>query len=372
MPSTLLVKRLAGKEDIKWDSDNTDAVDNYGTGATYPVTRVNATHIPLGSEVARLYERNTVAEALRDVKADIVSLEDAVGAASHLQENTTVEVTAEMDSSDIFEAIEAVPKDLNGHTLTIEFPDGEEARYEFSGAMSSIPIGSFRNGTIALNLHDCIFDYDNVYEGVFFFEDCYGCKIMVNGGTFVLGTPVEGHETSCAITFMRAGGSVSFATFSRSGTATGTVYGVHYYGCVGVSRFCTYSGVEPFYLENDGVDTSKMAMLDENGKIRAEQLPDSLPYEPCSEDELAVTPGKAYVWSPPANGTINLENWPIGNMMQFAIVQIALGLNCSLSTTGTGGKTVVGIGDIAPGKTSDCVFYSVGSKINCVIVKAES
>ena len=366
MPSTMLIKRLAGKEDIRWDADNTDAVDQYGTGGTYPVTRVNAKHIPLGPEVAALYEKTTVAQALSDIKADLVDLEEAVGSSAHLQQNVTIDVAKTMTFDDINDLLANVPSDLNGHTLTVEFPNEEEAQYDVAGVFGLV--FNFRNGRIMLNLHDSQFNYTNVTnEGVFTFERCSGCDVMVYGGVFNIGTPSAGQTMGCGIFFMCTMGHVFGSTFTHSGTAT--VYGIHYAGCVGWSSGCTYTNVEPFYLENDGVDTSKMAMLDENGKVREEQLPDAIDYgEAVTENSLKVVPGKGYVWEPPADGTLNFEDWPTGSLMQFAIVQIDLQANKTVTSSSWSGS-VSGLNSIAAGMTNDCVLYSIGTFIHCVVVR---
>lgn len=145
MSETIMKKRLLGKEDIHFDLDGSGGVQYYtdADGVQYPVHKLNAGHLPLTAAT-----RTSVGGGAETVEDALKQLAKRVPDAK-LTANQTVTFNSSLSNTEMQTQINALPKNLNGNNLIIEFPAGMNFYLH-----TALLFDGFYNGQIYLNGND--------------------------------------------------------------------------------------------------------------------------------------------------------------------------------------------------------------------------
>ena len=122
MSSWRVKKRLAGKQDINWDTSGTGEKANFtgSDGLEKELDKVNASHVPLLSATRpQLNGATEVDGALSYLGGELHRMNENF---SVLAEDTLVIFDTEATISEIQTEIDSQIKNLGGHTLTLQFP----------------------------------------------------------------------------------------------------------------------------------------------------------------------------------------------------------------------------------------------------------
>lgn len=122
MSSWRVKKRLAGKQDINWDTSGTGEKANFtgSDGLEKELDKVNASHVPLLSATRPLLNGATEVDgALSYLGGELHRMNENF---SVLAEDTLVIFDTEATISEIQTEIDSQIKNLGGHTLTFQFP----------------------------------------------------------------------------------------------------------------------------------------------------------------------------------------------------------------------------------------------------------
>lgn len=136
-------KRLILKEDINFDYAGTNETESFfgPDGKNYQGTKFNASHLPLTKDGREKLASANVDQALIFL-ADKV---DEFSAGDALAEDIEIEINAEDTPDVIQDKINQQKKNLNGHTITFDFPDLLSQQL-----YSTLVWQDFYNGTIKI------------------------------------------------------------------------------------------------------------------------------------------------------------------------------------------------------------------------------
>jgi hypothetical protein len=169
--------RLLGKEDINFDTEGTNAQDEYTdqSGVTHPVTKLNAAHIPLLGDTRSATGATNIDKALANLAEEIQEV--ATQQSTAMSEDTTIVLD---DYEHRQETINAQLKNLGGHTLTFQFP----ASVDVQVSTTPLDFSGFYNGKLVIDLNsDVIADNGTLdKDGIFRIENCH-CATTVKNGT---------------------------------------------------------------------------------------------------------------------------------------------------------------------------------------------
>lgn len=168
--------RLFGKEDIDFDTEGTGAQTQYTDldGETHPVTKLNASHIPITHSARIATEGATnVDDAVKELSKEI---RDLAGQNGIGQSSDRTIVLAEQDSrqSQINEPF----RNLGGHTLTFKFLEEGEVQV----ALAPLEFQGFYNGVLVIDLNGCDIHDNGTFspEGVLRIKNCH-CHVRIIG-----------------------------------------------------------------------------------------------------------------------------------------------------------------------------------------------
>lgn len=169
--------RLLGKEDINFDTEGTNAQDEYTdqSGVTHPVTKLNAAHIPLLGDTRSATGATNVDKALANLAEEIQEV--ATQQSTAMSEDKTIVLD---DYEHRQERINAQLKNLGGHTLTFQFP----ASVDVQVSTTPLVFSGFYNGKLVIDLNsDVIADNGTLdKDGIVRIENCH-CETTVKDGT---------------------------------------------------------------------------------------------------------------------------------------------------------------------------------------------
>jgi hypothetical protein len=136
-------KRLILKEDINFDYAGTNETESFfgSDGKNYQGTKFNASHLPLTKEGREKLASANVDQALVFLAGKV----DDFSAGDALAEDIEVEINAEDTPDVIQDKINQQKKNLNGHTITFDFPDSLSQQL-----YSTLVWQDFYNGTIKI------------------------------------------------------------------------------------------------------------------------------------------------------------------------------------------------------------------------------
>jgi len=168
--------RLFGKEDIDFDTEGTGAQTEYTDldGNTHPVTKLNASHIPITHSARIATEGATnVDDAVKELSKEIRDLAGQNGIGQ--SEDRTI-VLAEQDSRQ--GQINEPFRNLGGHTLTFKFPEEGDVNV----ALAPLEFQGFYNGVLVIDLNGCDIHDNGTFspEGVLRIKNCH-CHVRIIG-----------------------------------------------------------------------------------------------------------------------------------------------------------------------------------------------
>lgn len=209
--------RLLGREDIQFDTENTDAKETFTSpwGTEHTLTRLNASHIPLGEEATIELREQSVSSALVSLKDDIQKISDQIAEQEGLNSDTTYTLNG-VTNDDIHaldKYLDSLHSRLNGHTLSISVST--------SGRLGCrLRVHDFNDGKIIIDLNSqTLSGYSNDDGGLITFQDC-NCIVEIKNGTidFSRGTGLCLSLVSAAlisnVTFNADGADGNAAVFS--------------------------------------------------------------------------------------------------------------------------------------------------------------
>lgn len=207
MSEMILKKRLLGKEDINFDLDGSGGVQYYtdADGVQYPVHKLNAGHLPLTAAM-----RSSVGSGAETVEDALKQLVKRVPEAK-LTADQTVTLTSGISNTEMQAQINALPKNLNGNNLIIDFPAGMNFYLH-----TALLFDGFYNGQVYLNgnndrftgASDAIFafhcearvtlyKFDLHYESSSFAITNTSCKLTIRSCTFTGNTELANYAVYC-------------------------------------------------------------------------------------------------------------------------------------------------------------------------------
>ena len=162
--------RLLGKEDIAFDTDGENTQTSYTdlSGETHPVTKLNASHIPLTAGARPAGQAPDVDGAIKNLSKRIDDIANQQSSA--MTEDTTVDLDGIDDKQSV---IDLQVKNLGGHTLTFMLTNAVVAT-------APISFSGFYNGTLIVYLDGGTVEDNGVLnaEGVLRFVNCK-CAVKV-------------------------------------------------------------------------------------------------------------------------------------------------------------------------------------------------
>lgn len=166
-----LRKRLIGAEDISFDSGNRN--ETFQTdGTSFPMQKLNAAHLPVGADAVAYVGKPNVSEALIDHER---RLRQAAEGMSSLSEDTTITFEANSSPDSRQQRIDAIPRNLGGHLLTVvHYP-------ETMAVTGPLKISGFYNGEIRLS--GSYATYSSGQSAALSLSGCQ-CRVLVNGLSF--------------------------------------------------------------------------------------------------------------------------------------------------------------------------------------------
>lgn len=166
-----LRKRLIGAEDISFDTQNRN--ETFQTdGTSFPLQRLNAAHLPVGADAAAYVGKPNVSEALIDHER---RLRETAESMSAMAEDTVVTFTANESAASRQSRVDAIPRNLGGHLLTVvHYP-------ETMAVTAPLKLSGFHNGEIRLTGSYATYSSGNATA--LSLTDCR-CRVLVMGLSF--------------------------------------------------------------------------------------------------------------------------------------------------------------------------------------------
>jgi len=191
--------RLLGAEDVEWDANCTNEQVEFETpfGVTKPLTKINASHIPLDNATyLALGGPKTVATALQALKS---AMSPSGGGASGMGEDTTVAIGASAANAEAVNAlISGQDKNLGGHTLTFQFAANTPRSFNMP-----LLFQDFRDGKVVIDLNGNTLTMGlALADGLFHFVACQATVEIRNGTVSFVGkgsSPAIKGENSLAV-----------------------------------------------------------------------------------------------------------------------------------------------------------------------------
>ena len=175
--STVVTKRLLGKQDINWDVTGEGATANFtnSSGVEMPLNKVNASHVPLTVAArAALSGAENVEEGLSKLKNTLDNFTDV----QLMTQDTVIEIEASASPSDIQVLINQQIKNLGGHVLSFVFPAAINQQL-----VNTLVFTGFTNGTLLLNGNEITVADNADIDCLFKFIDCLS-KVEIRNFTF--------------------------------------------------------------------------------------------------------------------------------------------------------------------------------------------
>ena len=172
MDSLKLTKRLIVQEDINFDTAGTGEVVDivHADGTTAQGHKVNASHVPLSLNARNETGAGNLDDAVKFLSRRI----DKISVASTLTEDLTVEFLSTDTVAQIQAKIDAVPKNLGGHTVTFQFPE------EFAWSLlTPLEWKGFYNGNVIVNGGSGVSVADGKELGALFMLHDNQCRFTV-------------------------------------------------------------------------------------------------------------------------------------------------------------------------------------------------
>ena len=168
--------RLFGKEDIDFDTEGTGAQTEYTDldGNSHPVTKLNASHLPLTQSARVAAEGATnVDDAVNTLSKEIRDVAGQRGAGM-IEDRTIVLESASTRQAQINEPF----RNLGGHTLTFKFPEEGDVQV----AIAPLEFQGFYNGVLVIDLNGCDIHDNGTFspEGVLRIKNCH-CHVRIIG-----------------------------------------------------------------------------------------------------------------------------------------------------------------------------------------------
>ena len=221
--------RLFGKEDINFDSNGTGEQTQYTdlNSETHPVTKLNASHIPLTQSARATADGATnVDAAVQNLAGKIrdVAGQNGVG----MTEDKIIPLLTESTRQT---QISAPFRNLGGHTLTFQFPEEGDVQV----ATAPLEFQGFYNGVLVIDLNGCDIPDNGTFspEGILRIKNCH-CHVRIIGdgrstsgyGKIIFTDNHYGiaiiQSPSCSvehITFEASAIAQDFALYTESGNA---------------------------------------------------------------------------------------------------------------------------------------------------------
>ena len=180
MDSLKLEKRLIVAEDVDFDLTGSGATVEIanGSGGFIEGHKINAGHLPLSSGTAQAVGSPDVDGAIENLQKKL----DAVSTVSALDDDLTVAFDAADTEEDIQGKIDAVVKNLGGHTVTFVFPELID-----HSLLASIEWKGFYNGTVIVEGNGTTVTHAAELNCLFHFADCQ-CRVVIRNFTFTYST----------------------------------------------------------------------------------------------------------------------------------------------------------------------------------------
>ena len=177
MNSLKLTKRLIVKEDINFDTEGTgETVDIvHADGTTAKGHKVNASHVPLSLNARNATGAGNLDDAVKFLSQRI----DKITTAAVLPDDLTVEFLSTDTPAQIQAKIDAVEKNLGGHTVTFQFPE------EFSWSLlTPLEWSGFYNGAVTIQGGSGVSISDGKELGAHFMLHDNQCRFTVKDIAF--------------------------------------------------------------------------------------------------------------------------------------------------------------------------------------------
>lgn len=337
-----LRKRLIGAEDISFDSGNRN--ETFQTdGTSFPMQKLNAAHLPVGADAVAYVGKPNVSEALIDHER---RLRQAAEGMSSLSEDTTITFEANSSPDSRQQRIDAIPRNLGGHLLTVvHYP-------ETMAVTGPLRISGFYNGEVRLS--GSYATYSSGKSAALSLSDCQ-CRVLVNGLSFSFAKTaisVTGCTNvqlmDCVFTGNDTGSSK--AVFASSSMLT------HVLDAMGEDTN-TYSSCSRGQGDNDvanwQIDSrlSEFVRLGDDGKLPRDILPKSLASVSLqSGATLTLGPDETWEWTPTATTcTLTLLGWNADGE-EFSDFLLSLPADATLTSA-----DCVLADELTPGAVNHCV-----------------
>jgi hypothetical protein len=259
-----LKKRLIGKEDINFDISGIGETETFITpsGSSKSVTKINATHIPLTKSTRNKLNAANVEDALEKVSDKL----DDFKTIDVTTQDVVVDFLAEDDAESIQFKINDQKKNLNGHTITFNFPSSLA-----QNLFSAIEWNSFYNGMLVINggedSSSKISVYDRVDLGaVFKIKNCL-CNVVIQNFYII-------HQSSKYGISVDGSSAVIIKNCSFSGIVNAESYAVYKSASNVVLSEVTVNNDNTIYTNGD-VFSVDGVIADKSGNIPLNAFPKS-------------------------------------------------------------------------------------------------